>query len=214
MRTEPALLFYSCHMAPCCRKLSHMEAIQTRVVVLNSFLFFLFLRQSLFLVLYFYTAGSRRSKNMRFPTADQCEHSGRRPSDRTSLCRFETAPEFKGEAPLRLDAVLQHADVALPLVQRHHVHQAPVCTHHSGVDGRLADAGTLRHKRDDVLKLRAFFSPTVSTSSYQRSHHSSHTHILARCSSGELENLRVPDVAQHRRVDARMAVGRERLVRG
>lgn len=39
MRTEQALWFYSCHMAPCCRKLSHMEAIQTQVVVLISFLF-------------------------------------------------------------------------------------------------------------------------------------------------------------------------------
>lgn len=60
-------------------------------------------------------------------------------------------PRERG-APLGLDAVLQHSDVALPLVQRHHVHQASVRAHHSGVDGRLADAGTLRHKREKMLK--------------------------------------------------------------
>lgn len=159
MRTEQALWFYSCHMAPCWRKLSHMEAIQTRVVVLISFLFFLFFqtkplfnapRPDCWEPAYLKISGSIRRTNVSVM-------AGNHP---IRLCHFAAPlylrpsskePRERG-APLRLDAVLQHSDVALPLVQGHHVHQASVCAHHSGVDGRLTDAGNLRHKREKMLK--------------------------------------------------------------
>lgn len=91
------------------------------------------------------------------------------------LCRFASEEEPRagggGGAPLGLDAVLQHSDVALPLVQRHHVHQASVCTHHSGVNGRLADAGTLRHKGEEMLKHHRDKNANLSAlSSAERKH--------------------------------------------